>query len=88
MFFNALTIYSGPTKKVLPIHPNDKNKITSRKRKNKRSPNDFLANYVAKKDKTITRRGSQQKNIVVPVLKLANLHSKQVQHFPIPSEVS
>lgn len=33
MFFSALTTNFGPTKKTLPIHPNEKKYTINRKRK-------------------------------------------------------
>jgi hypothetical protein len=47
-----------------------------------------VADFAAKKGKTMTRRGFQQKSVVAPAFGLANLSSKQVQHFPNPNEMS
>jgi hypothetical protein len=76
MFFDGPTTNYRLILKVLTIHPNDKKQTISWKRKDERSPNDFLANYAAKKNKTMTRQGSQQKIVVAPALRLINLHSK------------
>ncbi len=60
--FGAPTIDFGLTKEALTIHPYDNKQTTSWKRKDELSPNDFLAYYVAKKGKIMTRWGFQQKS--------------------------